>query len=136
MPNFTCDYLVFDEFGEKEILCMSCSKTIKSRQEIKSDKHQGQIVREMSKHAEYREIPVILSDGNIAFIMVCDDCKFSPISEEDAANITKQISEALKTQLIHNGKPVDVVDEIIRNINRKVVRKAETYEAARAMKGV
>lgn len=133
---FDNNYLVIDDIGEKEVLCMACSKVIKSRQEIPSKNNKDRFIYSMSQHADYKEIPVILSDGNISFLMVCDDCKFSDITEENAAKITSQISNALKSQLEHSGKSPDLIDEIIKNINRKVVRRAETSEAAKAMRGI
>ena len=115
--SFDHNYLVFDKFGLKEVKCMT-DPTV--------------IIRELGKHSEYREIPVILSDGNIAFIMVCDACKFHAVEPE---KVTKQIQGALKLQLLWEGKTEDVVDEILKSITRTVTRKAETSEVANVMKG-
>lgn len=133
--NFEHNYLVFDEFGEKEILCMSCGKTIKSRAEVMSKMEPGMVIREMSKHADYREVPVSLSDGNISFIMVCDDCKFVDIRKEEAEKITNQIKNAFKTQMIWTGKTEDVIEATLNKVDRKVIRKAELEEVTAAMKG-
>lgn len=136
MPKFEHDYLIFDEFGEKEILCMSCGKSIKSRSEIVSQVDPSRVIREMSKHADYREIPVYLSDGNIAFIMVCDECKFTEIDEQNARNITNQIQQALASQLRWQGKTDDIIEEILKQIQRRVIRKADIHEVTHALRGV
>lgn len=133
---FDKDYMVFDEFGLKEIRCMSCGNTIKSRQEIMSAQFPGKVIREISKHPEYKEIAVVLSDGNLAFIMVCDNCKFIEIGEEEAKKITQQISNALRSQLSWEGKTDDLIDEIIKNQPRQVIRKADVGEVTRALRGV
>ena len=126
------NYLVYDKFGLKEVKCMRCGHVIKSRSEIVSKTNPQIIIREIGKHPEYREIPVILSDGNIAFIMVCDDCKFKEIDPE---RVTQQVQDALSLQLLWEGKSQDIVNEILKSITRKVTRKAETSEVANVMKG-
>lgn len=132
MPNpFEFDYMIMDEFGEKEIICMACAKTIKSRSEIKT---QNGLVRELAKHADYREVPVILSNGSIAFIMVCDDCKFVHIGEVEAALLTKQIFNARRIQLEHKGLTADVIQTILDQFDFPVLRKAENSEVASAMR--
>ena len=131
--KFEHNYLIYDEFGEKEILCMSCAKPIKTRVEARSKLDDTKIIREVMKHADYREIPVILSDGNIAFIMVCDDCKFC---EVDAEKVTTQLRKAAQVQLEWGGKTADVVEAILNKIERKVIRRAELDEVANAMKGM
>src|SRR5258708_40157258 len=109
--NFEHDYLVFDEFGLKEVRCMSCGNTVKARQEIKSTQFPGNIIREVSKYPEYKEIPILLSDGNLAFLMVCDNCKFIEINEDTAKKITEQIKRALSAELTWEGKAQDLIDE-------------------------
>ena len=136
MPSFMHNYLSFDEFGICMVRCMACGKTIKSRVEIKSNFMDQIIIRELSKHSDYREIPVILKDGKLAFIMVCDDCKFVPISEEDANCITTQLIQALKMQLEYEGKLPDLIEEILKVRNFKVLRKAEVQEVTAAYGGV
>lgn len=131
---FTVNYLIFDEFGIERVLCMACAKVIKTRKEIVSKS--GAPIRELSKHNDYKEIPVILNKGQLAFIMVCDDCKFSEISKEDARNISHQLQEALKLQLEHEGKLPDVIETIVKEQNFNVVRKAEVSEVTAALRGV
>jgi len=133
---FKHNYLVFDEFGLKQILCMGCEKAIKSRAEIKSSHYPNSIIRELSKHADYREIPVLLEDGKLAFIMVCDECKFSKIETEEAKDISNQLKEALKSQLLQEGKTEDLVEEVLKHKNYNVLRKAEVSEVAAALRGV
>jgi len=135
MPNFEHDYLVFDEFGLKEVLCMSCSKTIKTRTEIKSNFIDERIIRELSKHSDYREIPIILESGKLAFIMVCDGCKFVSIGEDEAKNITNQLSQALKMQLEYEGKLPDLIEEVLKVDKHIVLRKAEVAEVTAALRG-
>lgn len=132
---FTHNYLEFDEFGIKFVKCMACSKNIKSRSEIKSTQHPGFVIRELAKHPEYREIPVILDDGKLIFIMVCDECKFVPIEEEDAKLISNQLKEAIKSQLLHEGKMAGLVNEILKTKNYNVLRKAEVSEVTAALRG-
>ena len=133
---FTNNYLVFDEFGLKHVLCMACSKPIKSRAEIKSNHYPNSIVRELAKHADYREIPVILDGGKLAFIMVCNDCKFVPISEKEGQDISSQLKAGLKEQLEYEGKLPDLIQEIIRDKNCTVLRKAEVSEVTAALRGI
>lgn len=125
--KFEHDYLIYDVLGMLRVLCMACGVPIKTRSEVD--------LKFMAKHADYREIPVSLSDGNIAFIMVCDDCKFVEIGEE-AKKITLQIRKALRTQLIWEGKHPDLVDAIIEGNKREVLRKAETSEVVHAMRSL
>lgn len=134
--RFIRPYILYDEFGEKAILCMSCGKTIKSRTEVLSKMEPNRVIRELAKHADYREIPVLLSDKNILFLMVCDDCKFVDIGEKEAPLVTNQIKEAIRSQLTWSGKTEDVIEETLKRMDRHVVRKAEPGEAATALKGV
>lgn len=134
MLNFIHDYLIFDEFGIKEILCQACANPIKTRAEIKS-RDQKTFIRELSKHLDYREIPVILEEGKLAFIMVCDGCKFIQINDDDAKKISDQLKRALKLQLSFEGKLPDLVDEILKSVNYNVIRKAEVAEVTAALRG-
>lgn len=136
MHKFKHNYLIFDEFGLKQLLCMGCSKVIKSRSEIKSNHYPNSIIRELGKHADYREVPVMLENGRLAFIMVCDDCKFAKIGEEEAKDISNQFKEALKAQLIHEGKTNDLIDEVVKHSKYNVLRKAEVSEVTAALRGV
>lgn len=135
MSAFTLDYLVYDEFGLKSVLCMACGKAIKSRAEIRSELDPKLIVRELSKHADYREIPVVLSDGKLAFIMVCDDCKFVPIGDEEAVQLSVQIKNGLRKQLEQEGKLPDLIEAIMGERNFDVKRKAEVSEVTQALRG-
>ena len=130
--RFDKDYLVYDEFGLVEVHCMACDKTIKSRQEIKSQLDPNRIIREVAKHADYKEIPIVFSDGNIAFLMVCDECKFIEIDEMKAERITTQLNRALRLQLEWEGKEPEIVDEMVMRAERKVLRKAEASELGKA----
>lgn len=132
---FDHDYLVFDEFGLKQVLCMNCSKPIKSRAEIKSNHFPNSIVREVAKHADYREIPVILEGGKLAFIMVCDDCKFFEIGEKEAKDLSLQMKNALKMLLGQEGKTPDMIEAVANNSNYNVLRKAEVAEVTAAYRG-
>lgn len=137
MPNsFEHNYLIYDEFGEKEILCMSCGKKIKTRSEIQSKKFPGKIIREMSNHSDYREIPVKLSDGNLAFIMVCDDCKFVDINPDNCRRIDNQLRQALKRQMEWHGKTEEIISAVLEKNKRTVTGRAEPSDVALAMKGV
>ncbi len=134
-PQFTHDYLRFDEYGLAVVLCMACGNPIKSRVEQRSMIDPSVIIREVAKHADYREIPVMLSDGNIAFIMVCDACRNVNIGEEQAALITRQLNTAFDQQLTAEGKSRELIDALIANQTRSVVRRAETSETAKILKG-
>lgn len=134
--KFTHNYLVYDEFGLKNVLCMACAKQIKTRAEIRSEIDRNAIIRELSKHADYREIPVILDDKKLAFIMVCDDCKFVNITEMEAKDISEQIRNGLRVQLEYEGKLPDLVEEILKQKNYNVVRKAEVSEVTAALRGI
>lgn len=133
---FEHPYLIFDEFGLREVLCMCCSDTIKSRTEQRSKLDPSLVLRDMAKHADYREIPVKLSDGNIAFLMVCDACKFVEIGDHEADLVTKQINEAIRQQLEWEGKTTDVINEVLKTLTKRIVRKAEAMEVAQALRGV
>lgn len=125
-------YLVYDEFGLKEVRCMSCEKPIKSRMEIRSSSDKNVIIREIAKHADYREIPMILESGQIAFIMVCDDCKFK---ELEPAILSERLTDALRIQLQQEGKLPDMVDAIIAEKRFVVSRKATVPEVMAVLKG-
>jgi len=135
MPSFTHDYLIFDEFGLERILCMQCAKPIKTRSEVVSKLNPKVVIRELAKHADYREIPVILDDEKIAFIMVCDECKFFSIDEEKAKNISDQIVNGLRLQLEFEGKLPDLIEGILKTQNYNVKRKAEVFEVTAALRG-
>jgi NAD-dependent SIR2 family protein deacetylase len=134
--SFDKDYLIYDEFGLKEVHCLCCDEVIKSRVELQSEKHPGSFIREMAKHAQYREMPVVLSDGNISFLMVCEGCKFHQITDVEAERITNQIKDAARTQMLWEGKLPDLIDKILESQTRKVLRNAEVAEVTKAMKGV
>jgi hypothetical protein len=135
MNKWEHNYLVHDEFGIERILCMACGNPIKSRQEMRSSLDQGKIIRDMAKHAEYREIPVYLNDGNIAFIMVCEACRQDDITPEVADKISNQLLKALRSQLEFEGKTEEVIEAVLKETTRKIIRKAEVNEVAKAMKG-
>jgi len=126
------DYLVYDEFGLKEVLCICCGKKIKSRMEIRSSSDKNVIIREVAKHADYREIPMLLESGQIAFIMICDDCKFK---EMDAKDISDKLNGALRVQLQQEGKLPDMIDAIISEKRFCVVKKADVTEVMAVLKG-
>ena len=132
---FKHDYLEFDEFGLKNVRCMACAKPIKSKSEVESKLYPGKIIRDLMKHADYREIPVILDGGKLAFIMVCDECKFVKIGEDEAKNITDQLEKALKMQLEFEGKLPDLIEELTKVNKNIVLRKAEISEVSAALKG-
>lgn len=114
---------------------MACgTNKIKTRSEMKS-KFDDKIIRELMKHPEYREVPVLLEDGKLAFIMVCDECKFVPIKGNQPELISKQLSNALKAQLEFEGKLPDLVEELLKVKNYTVLRKAETAEVVAALRG-
>lgn len=133
---FSHEYLIFDEFGLKQVLCLACSKPIKTRSELKSDLYPKLVVRELARHADYREIPILLKNGRIAFIMVCDECKFVNIGEKEAEDISLQLNAGLKLQLEYEGKLPDLIEQILINRNLKVLRKAEVLEVTAALRGV
>jgi hypothetical protein len=126
------NYLVYDEFGLKEVLCINCWKAIKSRSEIRSLTDSKVIIREISKHADYREIPVILDSGKVAFIMVCDDCKFKDIEPE---MISERLNDALRNQLEFEGKLPEMVEAILEEKKFHVSRKADVSEVMAVLKG-
>lgn len=134
--RFGGDYLVYDEFGLKEVRCMACGKPIKTRQEIPASSDPSKIIREVAKHADYKEIPVFLSDGNLAFLMVCDECRFIDIDEPKAARATEQLRRALRQQLSWEGKTEEVIEEILKKSTRAVIRRAEPAEVGNTVKGV
>lgn len=133
---FSHDYLIFDEFGLKQVLCLACAKPIKTRSELKSELYPKLVVRELAKHADYREIPVILEQGKFAFIMVCDECKFVNIGEKEAELISNQLQTALRMQLKQEGKLPDLIEQITKEKKFNVLRKAEMSEVTAALRGV
>jgi hypothetical protein len=126
------NYLVYDEFGLKEVLCINCGKAIKTRIEIRSSSDDKVIIREISKHADYREMPFILDTNQIAFIMVCDDCKFKEMEMEI---ISERLTNALREQLKWEGKIPEVIEAIVEQKKFNVQRRAETSEVVEALKG-
>jgi hypothetical protein len=67
--------------------------------------------------------------------MVCDDCKFVAIGEEEAKLISKQLRNALALQLEFEGKLPDLISEIIKTASCDVTRKAEVNEVAAVIRG-
>jgi len=131
---FTHPYLMFDEFGLHTVRCMACAANIKTREEVTTKS--GKTIREIAKHADYKEIPVILEGGKMAFIMVCDNCKFVAIGDLEAKNITEQLGNALKMQLEYEGKLPDFIEEYSKVNHHVVLRKAEVSEITAALRGV
>jgi hypothetical protein len=132
---FTHNYLIFDEFGIERVLCMKCANPIKTRSEIISKTNPKVIIRELAKHSDYREIPVILEGGKIAFVMVCDECKFFKVNDKIAKDISEQIRNGLRLQLEFEGKLPDLIEEVLKTQNYNVIRKAEVFEITAALRG-
>lgn len=126
------DYLVYDEFGLKEVDCLQCGKPIKSRVEVRSNSDKNVIIREVGRHADYREVPVLLESGQIAFLMVCDDCKFKAVNPIIASD---RLNDALKRQLEFEGKLPDMIEAILAEKKFTVLRKAEVVEVMSVLRG-
>jgi hypothetical protein len=130
------DYLIYDEFGIKEILCIVCGRAIKTRVEIQSNRDPKIIIREISKHSDYKEIPVVLKTNQLAFLMVCDDCKAIDIGENEAVEISNSLNFALNKQLEFEGKLPDMAKAIVKEKEFNVLRKADIPEVMAALRGV
>lgn len=124
MSNFDHDYLVMDEFGKNELLCMNCGKKIAGRVERESEKFRGKTSFEFMKHSDYREIPFWLKDGTIAFLMFCDECKNVEAGEEEAGKLSEQLRRARIIDLKSSGKTDEFIDLAMSNFHLKqVIRK-------------
>lgn len=124
MTNFEHDYILFDEFGLKEIRCMASGKVVANRVERESEKFQGKTSFQLSKHADYREIPYLLKDGSVCFLIFCDEHKGTEVGESEALLVTDQIRRAKIAELKNSGKTEDFIEKIMVGFERKsVVRK-------------
>jgi hypothetical protein len=135
--NFEHDYLVFDELGIKQVGCMACGNAIKTRKQIPSDLSNGKVVWDLAKHADYREIPVVLSDMKISFLMICDSCRFVDIGKKEADLITGQLQRAKYQELEFEGKDKLIIDVLMEPWNKRfIMRKAEPIDIEEMMRGV
>lgn len=128
MTNFDHDYLVMDEFGRKELLCMCCGKKVAGRVERESEKFRGKTSLDFMKFADYREVPFFLKDNSIAFLIFCDEHKNV---EPDADKLSQQIRRARIMDLKNSGKTQDFIDEVMANFERKSVIRKLTGEEIR-----
>lgn len=131
MDKFQHDYISIDEFGLKEIRCMASGKTVAHRIERPSEKYPGRTSFQLMRHAEYREIPYLLKDGSISFLIFCDEEKDVVVGEEDAKLISDQIRRAKIMELKHSGKTDDFIEKVLANFGNKHVIRRLTDEEVR-----
>lgn len=127
---FTKDYVTYDQYGLAEVRCMATNIPIKSRMEEPSKLDPKRFVYVLGNHSNYREFPVLLSDGSVSFLMVCTDMENVPIGVSEAARITKQIYDAKKIELESQGKPKEVVNAVLDGLalKKKVLRRLTPQE--------
>lgn len=127
---FTKDYLTYDNYGLAEIRCMACNIPIKTRMEEPSKINPSRFVYVLGKHANYREIPVLLSDNSISFVMVCSDMENLPITEKEAPLISHQICNAKRMELEYEGRPNDLIEVVLNNMiaKKRVLRRLTPQE--------
>lgn len=121
MSNFEHDYLVMDEFGRKELLCMYCGKKVAGRVERESEKFRGKTSFDFMKFSDYCEIPFFLKDNSIAFLIFCDEHKNN---DPDTDKLSQQIRRAKIMEMRNSGKTQDFIDQVMVNFeNKSVIRK-------------
>jgi len=122
-------YLTYDKYGLCEVRCMYCDKSIKSRMEEPSKIDPKRFVYAISKHANYREIPVLLSDSTVAFLMVCDEHEGLSLSVDDLELFSQMILDGKKLEMENQGRPKAIIDATLEHLSKKrVVRRLTQQE--------
>lgn len=120
---FTLPYLEYDDLGLRTVRCMASGKPIKSRMEIPSKTNPKAFVYAISKHPNYREIPALVSDGTVVFLMVSDEFENIEITPEEAQRITQQIEDGKRAEMKASGRASFYIDSVLdRMKNKKVIR--------------
>lgn len=125
---FDHDYLIMDEFGRKEIRCMACAKVIGTRHEKPSEKFSKRTFADFMKFPDYCEMPFLLKDNSIAFLMFCDEHCDIEISEENAAKMTGQLQRAKRAEVEFMGRRRKYADQILERFSQKIVVRRMTPE--------
>lgn len=127
---FSHDYVTYDQYGLAQVRCMATNVPIKTRMEEPSRLDPKRFVYVVGKHHNYREIPVLLSDGSTSFLMVSQEMEDMEIGEEEAARITQQLIRAKKLELDNAGRPREVVASVIEGMSerKKVLRRLTKQE--------
>lgn len=121
-------YLTYDNLGLKEVRCMYCDKPIKSRMEEPSKIDPKRFVYGISKHANYREMPVRLSDNTVALLMVCDEHEYLDLTVEDMDLFSQMIVDGKRMELESHGRPKDVIEATIKHLSKKRVLRRLTLQ--------
>lgn len=127
---FTHDYLTYDKYGLAEMRCMASNVPIKSRMEEVSKKDPSRLVYVLGKHSNYCEIPVLMEDHSVAFLVLSKDYKDIPIETEEAKLISQQLLRAKRMELEDQKWPEDVIEAVLFNMEKKkkVLRRLTPQE--------
>lgn len=129
--KFKQDYLVMDEFGKKELRCMASGKIVGSRIERESKRFRGKTTMEFMRHSDYCEMPFLMKDGSIAFLIFCEDYKNADVGEEELKRINEQLRRAKRIELKSHGKTDDFIENIMQKFNEKEVISRMSIEEFR-----
>lgn len=128
---FKHDYIEYDECGLKEVRCMASGKVIGRRTERESKKFPGKTLMQFYRYADYREIPYILSDGSVSFLIFCDQYKDHELNDEEVALVNDQIRRARIMEMKYSGRSGEFIEKIISGIeNKKIIRRMTESEVS------
>lgn len=125
---FKHDYISIDEYGIKDIRCMASGNVVAHREEHQSEKYPGKTSFKLMRHSDYREIPHLLADNSISFLIFCDEYKGTDLTPEQLELVSDQIKRAKIMELKHSGKTDDFIEKVMANIERKKVIRRLTNE--------
>jgi len=134
---FTNDYVTYDQYGLVEARCMATNVPIKTRMEEPSRLDSKRFVYVVGKHANYREIPVLLADNSVSFLMVSSEMEHVVVGEPEAAKITDQIIRAKQLELENAGRSREIVSAVIAGMRdkKKVLRRLTPQEIKKIFGG-
>lgn len=128
IDNFKHDYIVYDDCGLKEIRCMASGKVIGKRVERDSKKFPGKTLMQFQRYIDYREVPYILKDGSISFLIFCDQYKDHEMSDEEVERVNAQLYRAKVAELKYSGRTDEFINTFLANIENKHVVRRMTEE--------
>ncbi|MEE8208245.1 MAG: hypothetical protein V3T88_04725 [Nitrosomonadaceae bacterium] len=88
------DYLVYDEYGLKQVNCMRCNTPIKERTIRLSRVSEGRniYIESVRSLSNFAAVPVVLSDGSWTNILMDRDCaKAYRLTEEEKEGMAEQL---------------------------------------------
>ena len=125
--SYDYEHVTFDQFDvPAELHCIRCHVVIGRRTIVKNATGgQGEVLA-VAKGATYKEVQVELSDGSVAYLPICKDCKKQPLDYVRALDVVKR---TWKAEAEHQGRPQEAIKALeARTKNLKIV-KSEASDA-------